>query len=173
APIRPQDNHRLRYRVHDLSQLSFRFSDFFKGDVQSAARAIPLNGDSGNMTRISNELYFCLARVANFTKVHAEGSQHLSVMPDDWVGPAGEEPCRDRFFPEMQPFAVREKISNKNGFSPIRGNATRSATGADYCFICRRTIRFRQVWSCRISHVHTVWLNEENRAKHPVAVSLN
>src|SRR5262249_59746640 len=96
-----------------------------------------------------------------------------TLIQDVVMAPAGKVPCRYRFFPEMQPFAVREKISNKDGFSPIHGHATRSATGADCCSICRRTIRLRQVWSCRISHVHAVWLNEENRAKHPVAVSLN
>src|SRR5215469_326126 len=173
TPICSQDNDSLRDRVHNLSQLSFGFPDFFKCFVQCGTRPISLDSDSDDVTRISSELYFRLAGVANFAKVHPEGAQHLSVVPDDWVRPAGQEPCRKRLVPKMQPVEVGQKIGNKDRFSPVRGHATRSETGADFSSVCRSSICLRQVRSCRISHVHTVWLNEENRTKHPVAVCLN
>src|SRR5215469_332825 len=93
TPISSEDNHGLRHRVHDLPQLTFGFSDLFKGDIQRRLGAITLNRDSGDVTRVSNELYFARGRFTNFTKIHAERAQHLSVVPDDWVGPASKEPC--------------------------------------------------------------------------------
>src|SRR5262245_19157938 len=85
TPISFQNNHSLRDRVHDLSQLSFGFPDLFKGNIQRRPGAITLNRDSGDLTRVSNELDFALVRLTDFTKIHAEGAQHLSVVPDHWV----------------------------------------------------------------------------------------
>src|SRR5215469_3426789 len=88
TPICSQDNYSMRDRVHNLSQLSFGFPDFFKCFVQCGTRSVSLDSDSDDMTRISNELYFRLIGVANLAKVHPEGAEHLSVVSDDWVGPA-------------------------------------------------------------------------------------
>src|SRR5580658_7938073 len=128
--------------------------------------SIPLDGQSNEMRRASDELQMLSIGSTRLAVIDSKRPQHGPILRRDGRRPTGAQAVRQRQVTEVRPQRVGRDVGDDNRLLTINGRTARSHRTTNLRTINSLTVFRRQTGSRPMSQSYAISLKKKNGAQH-------